>query len=165
MSWRLELDSFKVPLHSPAVRAVQRDCHWGLKIAQNSHWPREPIMQRGTRQSQSILRSSNNKSAMSTNWRPCLIPHWQSYCHQARAVQQSRLELIWEKLAFLTYTKCCRTSCMEHSRNRSIDAGILACVCQILLKICIKTTFLKFMMPRHSMCGIKKCVNTLINLL
>ena len=34
----------------PAVRAAQRDRHWGLKNGENSHWSREPIMQLGTRQ-------------------------------------------------------------------------------------------------------------------
>ena len=47
----ISIDSFTVPLHSPngrllpAVRAVQRDCHWGLNNSWNSHWSREPIMQ------------------------------------------------------------------------------------------------------------------------
>ena len=56
------LDSFTVPLHSPngrhlpAVRAVQRDCHWGMKNGGNSHWSYEPIMQWDTRQSQFIFR-------------------------------------------------------------------------------------------------------------
>ena len=56
------LDSFTVPLnspngrHLPAVRAVQRDCNWGLKNGGNSHKSHEPIMQWGTRQSQSIFR-------------------------------------------------------------------------------------------------------------
>ena len=86
------LDYFTVPLHSlngrqlPAVRAVQRDCHWGLKNSWNPHWSREPIMQWGTGQSQSTFRPTNHKKVMPTNWRPCLIPHWQSYCHQARTV-------------------------------------------------------------------------------
>ena len=56
------LDSFTVPLHSPngrhlpAVRAVQRDCHWGMKNGGNSHWSYEPIMQWDTRQSQCMFR-------------------------------------------------------------------------------------------------------------
>ena len=76
------VDSFTVPLHSPngrhlpAVMAMQRDCHWGLKNGGNSHWSREPTMQWGTKQPQSIFKSTNHKNAM-----PCLIPHWQSYCH------------------------------------------------------------------------------------
>ena len=40
-------------------------------------------MQWGTRQFQSIFRPTNHKSTMPANWRPCLIPHWQSYCYQA----------------------------------------------------------------------------------
>ena len=53
-----------VPLHStngrhlPAVMVMQRDCHWGLKNGGNSQWSCRPIMQRGTRQSQSIFRLS-----------------------------------------------------------------------------------------------------------
>ena len=88
----LGINSFTVPLHSPngmqlpAVRAVQGDCHWGLKNSWNSHWSREPIMQWGTGQSQSIFRLTNHKRVMPANWRPCLIYHWQSYCHQAGTV-------------------------------------------------------------------------------
>ena len=76
------VDSFTVPLHSPnsrpAVRAVQRDCHWGLKNGKNSHWSCEPIIQWGTRQSQYIFRLTNHKRIMPADWRPCLLPHWQS---------------------------------------------------------------------------------------
>ena len=92
-AWLLDysptVDSFTVPLHGrqlTAVRAVRRDCHWGLKNSGNSHWSHEPIMHWGTRQSQSIFRPNNHKRVMPDNWRPCLIPHWQSYCHQARTV-------------------------------------------------------------------------------
>ena len=62
------VDSFTVPLHSPngrhlpAVRAVQRDSHWSLKNGENSHWSCGPIMQWGTRQSQSIFSPTNHKS-------------------------------------------------------------------------------------------------------
>ena len=93
---RQQLDSFTVPLHSPngrhlpAGRAVQRDCHWGLKNGGNYLWSHDPMMQWDTRQSQSIFRQTNYKRAMPANWRPCLIPHWQSYCHQARTMKQSR---------------------------------------------------------------------------
>ena len=48
----------------PAIRAVQRDCHWGMKNGGNSHWSREPIMQWSTRQSQSIFRPTNGKREM-----------------------------------------------------------------------------------------------------
>ena len=71
MEDKTTVDSFTVPLHSPnsrhlpAVRTVQRDCHWGLKNGGNSHWSREPITQRGTRQSQSIFRPANHKSVVS----------------------------------------------------------------------------------------------------
>ena len=86
------LDSFTVPLHCPngrqmpAVGAVQRDCHWGLENRGNSHCSHEPIMQWGTRQSQSIFRCTNHKRVMPDNWRPCLLPHWESYCHRVRTV-------------------------------------------------------------------------------
>ena len=80
---RTQLDSFTVPLHSPNgkhfVRVVQRDCLWGPKNGGNPRWSREPIMQWGTRQSQSIFRPTNDKSVMPTNWRPCRLPHSQSY--------------------------------------------------------------------------------------
>ena len=46
-------------------------------------------MQLSTRRSQSIFRPTNHNSVMPANWRPCLIPHWQSYCHQIRTVYQS----------------------------------------------------------------------------
>ena len=58
-----------------AVRAVQRDCLWGLKNWGNSHWSHEPIMQWRTRQSQSIFRSTNHKRVMpANNWSPRPIP-------------------------------------------------------------------------------------------
>ena len=82
---RTHLDSFPVPLHSPnsrhlpAIRAVQRDCHGGVENSGNSHWSCEPMMQWGTRQSQAISRPTNHKSMIPANWRPCLIPQWQSY--------------------------------------------------------------------------------------
>ena len=96
-----QLDSFTVPLHCPkgrqlplgqlpAVRAVLRDCHWGLNNSWNSHWSCEPIMQWGTGQSQSIFRPTNHKRVMPANRRPCLIPHWRSYCHPGRTVEQSK---------------------------------------------------------------------------
>ena len=47
--------------------AVQGDCHGGLKNGENSHWSRKHIIQRGTRQSQSIFRPTNHKSAMTVN--------------------------------------------------------------------------------------------------
>ena len=83
------------PLHSPngrhlpAIRAVHRDCDRGLKNGGNSQWSSEPILQWGTRQSQSIIRPTNYKTVMPANWRSPLLPHWQSYCHQARTVYQS----------------------------------------------------------------------------
>ena len=69
---QLNVDSFTIPLHSPngrrlpVVRAIQRDCHWDLKNGGNSHRSREPIMQWGTRQSQSIFRPTNHKSVIPT---------------------------------------------------------------------------------------------------
>ena len=61
-------------------------CHWGLKNSWNSHWSFEPIMQWGTGQSQSIFWPTNHKRVMPANLRPCLLPHWQSHCNQARTV-------------------------------------------------------------------------------
>ena len=62
-----DIDTFTVHLHRPNHRhlpkAVQRDCHWGLKNGGNSHWSCETIMQWGTRQSQSICRPTNHKSS------------------------------------------------------------------------------------------------------
>ena len=77
----------------PAIRAVQGDCQWPLKwqkflpvmSAHNSFQPR---------QLQPIFRPTNHKTMMPTNCRPCLISHWQSYCHQARTVKQSTESLI-----------------------------------------------------------------------
>ena len=86
------LESFTVPLHSPngrhlpAVRAVQRDCHWGMKNGGNSHCSHKPIIQWGTRQSQSIFRPVNHKRVMPASLEPCLISRWLSYYHQARSV-------------------------------------------------------------------------------
>ena len=98
---------FHSPLAQPywkafAVKAVRRDCHWGLKNSGNSHWSCQPIMQWGTRQSWSIFRPTNPKRMMPANWRPWLptthkrvmpanwrpwrLPHWQSYCHQNKTV-------------------------------------------------------------------------------
>ena len=77
------IDSFTVPLHSPngrqlpAIRAVQRDNHWSLKNSRDSHWTPVPIMQWGTRQSQSIFRPTNHKRVMPANkkvWWLCLVP-------------------------------------------------------------------------------------------
>ena len=56
------LDFFTVPLHSPtgrhlpAIRAVQRNFHWGLQGCGNSQWSRERIMQWGIRQFQPITK-------------------------------------------------------------------------------------------------------------
>ena len=89
-----ELDSF-ISLHSlhspksshlPAIRAVQGDCQWPLKNGGNC------LQSPGSRIycNQCIpwytFRPANHKRAMSTNMSPCLIPHWQSYSHQARTV-------------------------------------------------------------------------------
>ena len=67
-------------MHSPngrhllADRAVLTDCHRSLEKGGNPHWSREPIMQRGIRQSHSIFRPTNHKRVMPANWRPFLIP-------------------------------------------------------------------------------------------
>ena len=83
---------FHSPLAQPwqqpfaCIRAVQENCHWGLKNIGNSHWSYESIMQWGTRQSQSIFRPTNHKRVMPANRRQCLLPQWQSYCHPGRTV-------------------------------------------------------------------------------
>ena len=62
-------------------------CAKGLSLGSEKqlefHWSFEPIMQWG------IFWRTNQKRVMPANLRPCLIPHWQSYCHRARTVQQS----------------------------------------------------------------------------
>ena len=91
----MPIDTFTVPLHNPngrqmpAVRAVQMDCHWSLNNGGNPLWSREPIMQWGTRQPQSIFRPTNHKSVIPVNRRLGLILLWQSYCREARTVKQS----------------------------------------------------------------------------
>ena len=98
------LDSFTVLLHSPngrrlpAISFMQGDSHWCLKTSGNSHWSLEPIMQGGTSQSQFVFRPANHKCTMPTNWRPCLMPHCQSYCHQARTVWPSKTT--WYQYSF-----------------------------------------------------------------
>ena len=85
---------FTVSLHSPngrhlpVVRAVQGDCQWPLKNGGNPQQSREPRIHWTLRQLQSIFRPTNYNRLMSVNRRPCLIPRWQSYCHQPRTVKQ-----------------------------------------------------------------------------
>ena len=61
------LDYLTVHLHSPnrrhlpAIRVVQRYCHWGPQNGRNSHWSCEPIMQWGIRQSEPVFRPTNQK--------------------------------------------------------------------------------------------------------
>ena len=58
------VDSFTVPLHSPNGRPLGLRkgtvTAWGLKNNGNSHRSREPIMQWGARQSQSIFKPTNH---------------------------------------------------------------------------------------------------------
>ena len=71
---RCLLDSFTVPLHSandrhsPAVRTVQRDCHWGL----TKRWEFPLVtcdhIAMGTRQSQSIFRPPITKGWCQPIW-------------------------------------------------------------------------------------------------
>ena len=85
-SWT-KMYKFRLKFHwSLFLGDVQRDWQWGLKNGGNSHWSREPIKQWGARQCQSVFIPTNHKRVMPANWRPCLISHWQSYCHQARSV-------------------------------------------------------------------------------
>ena len=78
------LDPFTVSLHHPngrhllAIKALYGDCQWS---------PKNNSLQ--LRQSQLILRPANHKMIMPANWRPCFIPHWKSWCHQARTVEKS----------------------------------------------------------------------------
>ena len=60
----------------PAVRAVQGDYQWPMKMVKipTCHeWAHNPLQ---LRQSQSIFRQTNHKTVMPANWSPCLIPHW-----------------------------------------------------------------------------------------
>ena len=75
------VDFFIVLLHSPngrqmpAVRDLQRNCHWGSKKKRgNSHWSHEPMMQWDTRKSQSIFRPTDHKRMMPASWWTCLLP-------------------------------------------------------------------------------------------
>ena len=67
--FRLFHSHFHIPSgrHLPAIRALQRDCHWGLKSNGNSNWSCEPIIQWGTRQSQTIFRTINHKVGIQAN--------------------------------------------------------------------------------------------------
>ena len=76
---------FHSPLAQPCLW-LRLYCHWRPKNGGNSHWSRGTIMQWDTRQSQFIFNPTNHKNAMPANWRPCLIPYWQSYCHPCRTV-------------------------------------------------------------------------------
>ena len=93
----MAIDSFTVSLHStngrhlPAVRALQRDCQLPLKIGGNSHWSHEPIRHCIWGVIKSIFASADHTASNAANYKPCLITHWQSYCHQVRTVKQSRI--------------------------------------------------------------------------
>ena len=89
-------DYFPVSLHSrncrhlPAVRAVQGD--WlsfsGLKKMEKiprMHCSLPTIWSRRAAPNLYL----DHQQATPANWRPCLIPHWQFYNHQARTVKQS----------------------------------------------------------------------------
>ena len=113
--FNVSIDSFTISLHSPngrqmpAIRAVQGDCQWPLKNGGNSHWSRshEPTMHCMWGVPQSIFGSANHTANNSANRRPCLIAHWQSYCHQVRTVKQSMSVLThgWQSAALRNY-KC-----------------------------------------------------------
>ena len=57
-----------------------------LKTGGNAQWSHEPTMHCNIRQSWPIFTPTNHKIMMPANWRPCLIPHWQSYCHHVMTV-------------------------------------------------------------------------------
>ena len=74
-------DSFTVPLRSP----------------DDQHLPAItwPIINWSTRQSQFIFKPTNHKIVLPANWRSCLIPHGQSYCHQARTELWNAATTTW----------------------------------------------------------------------
>ena len=91
------LDSFTVYLHRPngrhlpAVRSVQGDYRWpNLK-----RWKFSPVTWAHNllclRYSQPVFRPASHRGVMPANWRQCLRPNWQSYCHQTRTVKQSNI--------------------------------------------------------------------------
>ena len=86
------LDSFMAPCTAltAGICLPLGLCKGTVTRVWNSQWSHELITQWGTSQSQSIFRPTNHRSAMPANWRPCFIPHWQSYYHQARTVKQSK---------------------------------------------------------------------------
>ena len=76
----IDIDSFTVFLHSPngrhlpAVRAVQGDCQWPLKM-ENSHRSREPTMHCDTEQSQPIFIPTHHKKGWCQPHNPTDSPY------------------------------------------------------------------------------------------
>ena len=89
------LDYFTLPLHSPnskhlpAVRAVQRDCHWLLKNGWNSIQSQKPTMLCNRGNPNLYFNQPNTKG-----WCQLIGGHCQSFVHKVRAVQQS-MSVTW----------------------------------------------------------------------
>ena len=87
----LLIDIFTLPFHSPdgkempTLKAVKGVSQSPLKN-RNSHHSLELKMRSYQGIPQPIFRPANHKRFILANWRPCLIPQWQSYSHQARTV-------------------------------------------------------------------------------
>ena len=80
-------------IHLPTVKAIHGDCQWPLmKI---KRWKFLPVTCAHNalhlRSSPSIFASANHTVSNKANRRPCLIAHWQFYCHQTRTVKQSNI--------------------------------------------------------------------------
>ena len=116
----LFVDCLTIFLHSPngrqlpAVSAVQGDCQWHLKKWQNFppvKWAHDALKLRHSPTFVWIRIITND---MGASWRPCLIPHWQSYCHQARTVKQSTL---------FVQMKCLGEPCSCFDMQKAIGCG------------------------------------------
>ena len=88
-------DTFSVSLQSPNCRhlsAVKGSAR-GLSVASENRQKFPSVMwlhnASHVRSSQYIFGLSNHAACNTANWRPCLISHRQSYCHQAKTVKQS----------------------------------------------------------------------------
>ena len=115
------LDSFTVSLHSPngrqlpAVRAVQGDCQQILKNVWNPHQSYTPIIDRMYRVPQLTFTSGNHTSCK-TAMSHIPLSHWQSYCHPARTVNQSRG----------TQKQCWQNHLDASQRHSMLGSGLLA---------------------------------------
>ena len=99
------VDNFTVLSHSLNHRhlmlALETDCLWPLKNNGNYHQLHDPIAHCNYPIIPLII--CENGSA---NYCPCLISHWQSWCHEARAVKQSTKCLsLWWQFWMRSYTE------------------------------------------------------------